>query len=59
MNADPPGVDELDPVELELRFAGDEDPVVEPGLDEDLNGLPPVTPEGHHQTHGVPVDAGS
>jgi hypothetical protein len=59
MNTDPPAVDELDPLELELRFAGDEDPVVEPDLKDDLNALPPVTPEGHHQTHSVPVDAGN
>ena len=60
MSANPPGVDELDPArlatdELEQRFAEVD------GIDpkDDLHDLPPAEPTGHHQTHGVPVDAGS
>lgn len=62
MNANPPGVDELDPEELELRFAGEEpvaELVTELDPDEVPAELPPVTPEGHHQTHSVPVSADS
>lgn len=57
MNANPPGVDELDPEELERQFA--EEPVDELDLRDELDELPPVTPTGHHQTHSVPVDADS
>ncbi|TQM81475.1 hypothetical protein FHX81_3840 [Saccharothrix saharensis] len=54
MSANPPGVDELDPEELERQFA--EEPVDELDLHDELDDLPPVTPTGHHQTHSVPVD---
>ncbi|MFJ6670031.1 hypothetical protein ACIQMJ_02855 [Actinosynnema sp. NPDC091369] len=54
MSANPPGVDELDPEELERQFA--EGTVAELDLGEELDELPPVTPTGHHQTHSVPVD---
>ncbi|QQQ76867.1 hypothetical protein IOD16_38965 [Saccharothrix sp. 6-C] len=55
MTANPPGVDELDPAELEKQFAGDEESV--DGLDpkDDLHDVPPATPQGHHQTHSAPV----
>ncbi|KOX22656.1 hypothetical protein ADK67_23760 [Saccharothrix sp. NRRL B-16348] len=56
MTANPPGVDELDPVELEQQFAGDEELVGELDPKDDLHDVPPVTPTGHHQTHSVPVD---
>ena len=59
MTATPPGVDELDPVELEKQFAGDDEQVDGLGLDEDPRVVPPATPAGHHQTHGVPVGADS
>lgn len=59
MTANPPGVDELDPVELEKQFAGDEELVDELDPKQDLNEVPPVTPAGHHQTHSEPVDADS
>ena len=55
MTANPPGVDELDPVELEQQFA-DEELVGELDPKDDLHDVPPVTPTGHHQTHSVPVD---
>ncbi|XVS64935.1 hypothetical protein ACQPYE_02410 [Actinosynnema sp. CA-299493] len=57
MTANPPGVDELDPAELEKQFAGDEELVDELDPKDDLDDLPPATPAGHHQTHGVPVAA--
>ncbi|MEU4739726.1 hypothetical protein AB0G02_04565 [Actinosynnema sp. NPDC023658] len=54
MTATPPGVDELDPARLdtdalELEFAGT-DEVTDP------QDLPPVSPDGQHQTHGDPVE---
>ncbi|MCE6994146.1 hypothetical protein LZG04_04870 [Saccharothrix sp. S26] len=57
MSANPPGVDELDPEELEKQFSGDGEPVAELDPKEALSDVPPVTPMGHHQTHSVPVDA--
>ncbi len=57
MSANPPGVDELDPEELEKQFAGDEELV--DGLAPKGHDVPPATPAGHHQTHGVPVNADS
>ena len=57
MTANPPGVDELDPVELEQQFAGDGESVDELDPKQDLNDVPPLTPNGHHQTHSEPVDA--
>jgi hypothetical protein len=59
MAANPPGVDELDPVELEKQFSSDEGAVDELAPKLDPRDLPPATPAGHHQTHSVPVNADS
>lgn len=57
MSANPPGVDELDPEELERQFAaGTEEPVAELDPKEHPGDVPPATPTGHHQTHSVPVN---
>ena len=58
MSANPPGVDELDPEELERQFAaaGTEEPVAEPAPKQHPGDVPPAEPTGHHQTHSVPVD---
>lgn len=49
MSANPPGVEELDPTDVLLDEPTDE---VDPNP---LTDTPPATPDGHHQTHGVPV----
>jgi hypothetical protein len=64
MSATPPGVEELDPAdldtdELEKRFAAVEGATVESDQEDDPRDPPPATPEGHHQTHGAPVGTDS
>ncbi|MFD1151216.1 hypothetical protein [Saccharothrix hoggarensis] len=69
MNATPPGVDELEPVDVGAALDGTEVLTVEPAaptnavtdlvkVKEDplVGDTPPATPTGHHQTHSVPVD---
>jgi hypothetical protein len=64
MNATPPGVDQLDPATLdpeELDQLDQHLDSAEPiaGVDAEADpqdpGTPPASPDGHHQTHSVPV----
>ncbi|ONI81731.1 hypothetical protein ALI22I_36560 [Saccharothrix sp. ALI-22-I] len=58
MSANPPGVDQLDPVQLDFEEpTGLIEPMDEP-QDPDTD-TPPASPDGHHQTHSVPVDVDS
>lgn len=62
MSANPPGLDQLDPAEfdpavLDEQFNDSDLPTGGGESDDDLGlpDTPPASPDGHHQTHGVPV----